>query len=69
MNVAAARHAPAHDRQIFAEANRLLRTLGPERFRGRQQVDRFEPVGLALTVLAEDDVEAVAPLDFAAQVS
>jgi hypothetical protein len=40
-----------------------------KRLGGREKVDGFEPVGFALSVIAVDDVEASAPVNFAAQIS
>jgi hypothetical protein len=45
-----------------------LRALCAKGFGRGEQIDGFEPVGLPLTVLAEDDVEARPPLDPAAQI-
>jgi hypothetical protein len=68
VHVTRTRHAPADDAQALAESYRLLRPLCAEGFAGCKEVDGFEPVGLALPVLAVDDVETLAPEDFAAQI-
>jgi hypothetical protein len=64
----AARDAAAYDREALAEAYGLLRALRAEGFGCREEVDGFEPVGLTLSVLAVDDVEARPPSRLAAQI-
>src|SRR5215218_2994582 len=68
MHILRTRDAPADYRQVLAEAYGLLRPLRAEGLRRGEEVDGFEPVRLALPVLAADDVQPLAPEDFAAQI-
>ena len=64
----ALRHTSAHDRQVFIEPDSFLQALCAKGFGGGEKVDGFEPVGLTLPVVAVDNIEAVAPGNFTAQI-
>jgi hypothetical protein len=68
VNFLGASYSSAYDCEVAAEADGVLRALCTKGFSRGEQIDGFEPVGLPLTILAKDDVEARPPLDPTAQI-
>jgi len=59
----------ANDGQLLTKPNRFLHSLRAKRLGPGQNIDRFQPVGLTLSVVAVDDIETRAPGDRSTQIS